>query len=160
MAVDTRAAAASVLAEVLAGKSLNQALPPALEKVSPRDRGLLQQLCYGSLRQAPRLQAILQQLLTKPLRDKDRDVLGLLLCGLYQIEDTRIPDHAAVSATVAATRALKKPRAKGLSNAVLRRFLREREALLDTLDEAALTAHPPSLFKANRDQRPNRADTI
>ena len=160
MAVDTRAAAASVLAEVLAGKSLNQALPPALEKVSPRDRGLLQQLCYGSLRQAPRLQAILQQLLTKPLRDKDRDVLGLLLCGLYQIEDTRIPDHAAVSATVAATRALKKPWAKGLSNAVLRRFLREREALLDTLDEAALTAHPPWLFKAIREQWPDRADTI
>ena len=160
MALDTRAAAARVLAEVLAGKSLNQALPPMLDKVSPRDRGLLQQLCYGSLRQAPRLQAILDQLLTKPLRDKDRDVLGLLLCGLYQLEDTRIPDHAAVSATVAATRALKKPWAKGLSNAVLRRFLREREALLETLEEAALAAHPPWLFTAICEQWPNRSATI
>ena len=139
MAMDTRAAAARVLGEVLAGKSLNQALPPALEKVAPRDRGLLQQLCYGSLRQAPRLSALLEQLLDKPLRDKDRDVQGLLMCGLYQLEDTRIPDHAAVSATVAATRALKKPWAKGLSNAILRRFIRERGS--STLARSVETLH-------------------
>lgn len=160
MARDTRATAAGVLAGVLAGKSLNQLLPPALEQVSPRDRALLQQLCYGSLRQAPRLQSVLGQLLAKPLRDKDRDVLGLLLCGLYQLEDTRIPDHAAVSATVAATRALKKPWAKGLANAVLRRFLRERESLLAGLDSAASAAHPGWLYQAIQQQWPEQAERI
>lgn len=160
MALDTRAAAAQVVAGVLAGKSLNQALPPALEKVPPRDKGLLQQLCYGTLRQAPRLEALLSQLLDKPLREKDRDVHGLLLCGLYQLEDTRIPDHAAVSATVAATRALKKAWAKGLSNAVLRRFLRERENLLANLEGAALDAHPQWLFDRIREQWPTHAATI
>ena len=94
MALDTRAAAAQIIGDVLAGKSLNQALPPRLAKVAPRDRGLLQQLCYGTLRLGPRLQDLLGQLLDKPLRDKDRDVQGLLLCGLYQLENTRIPDHA------------------------------------------------------------------
>lgn len=160
MALDTRAAAAGVLGEVLAGKSLNQALPPRLEQVAPRDKGLLQQLCYGTLRQAPRLEALLSQLLDKPLRDKDRDVQGLLLCGLYQLEDTRIPDHAAVSATVAATRALKKSWAKGLSNAVLRRFLREREALLEALDDAQRAAHPQWLFDAITTQWPTEAGAI
>lgn len=160
MAQDTRATAARVLAQVLEGKSLNQALPPALEQVDPRDRGLLQHLCYGSLRQAPRLQAVLKQLLEKPLREKDHDIQGLLICGLYQLEDTRIPDHAAVSATVAATRELHKPWAKGLSNAVLRRFLRERETLTATLGESAQAAHPRWLYKALRREWPGQASAI
>ena len=160
MPLDTRAASARVIAEVLSGKSLNQALPPALEKVPPRDKGLLQQLCYGTLRHKPRLEALLSQLLDKPLREKDRDVHGLLLCGLYQLEDTRIPDHAAVSATVAATKALKKPWAKGLSNAVLRRFLREREALIAQLEGAALHAHPQWLFDRIAEQWPTHAESI
>ena len=160
MALDTRAAAARVLCQVLEGNSLNQALSPALEQVDPRDRGLLQQLCYGSLRQAPRLQAILKQLLDKPLRDKDLDIQGLLLCGLYQLEETRIPDHAAVSATVAATQALKKPWAKGLSNAVLRRFLRDRDALMEGLGESSRAAHPRWLYKALKREWPEQADAV
>ena len=160
MAMDTRAAAARVLAEVLRGKSLNQALPAMLGKVSPRDRGLLQQLCYGTLRQAPRLQAILRRMLDKPLRDKDQDVQGLLLCGLYQLEDTRVPDHAAVSATVAATRSLNKAWARGMTNAVLRRFLREREQLSADLGEAAELCHPDWLLQALRQQWPQQAPGI
>ena len=160
MALDTRAAAARVLGEVLAGHSLNQALPPWLTRVSERDRGLLQQLCYGTLRHGPRLQAMLNQLLDKPLRDKDRDVQGLLLCGLYQLDNTRIPDHAAVAATVGATRALKKHWAKRLANAVLRRYLREREQLAQTLDAAANACHPPWLYQKLQTQWPAAAATI
>ncbi|MFT5709508.1 MAG: 16S rRNA (cytosine967-C5)-methyltransferase [Halioglobus sp.] len=154
MPMNTRAAAAKTLASVLGGKSLNQALPPLLDKVEPRDRGLLQQLCYGTLRELPKLDAVLSQLLAKPLRDKDRDVRALLLLGLYQLGDTRVPDHAAVSATVDAIRELKKPWAKGLTNAVLRRYLREREALLEQLDDAATSAHPFWLYKKLQKQWP------
>jgi 16S rRNA (cytosine967-C5)-methyltransferase len=160
MAGDTRAIAARTLGEVLAGKSLNQLLPPALEKVAERDRGLLQQLCYGTLRQAPRLQALLSELLDKSLRDKDRDVRGLLLCGLYQLEDTRIPDHAAVSATVAATDELNKKWARGMTNAILRRFLRERDQLITGLDEAASLAHPAWLLGALQAQWPEHRQGV
>ena len=160
MAQDVRAAAARVLGEVLAGNSLNQALPSMLARVSERDRGLLQQLCYGSLRHAPRLQALLLQLLDKPPRDKDRDLQGLLLCGLYQLEDMRIPDHAAVAATVGATRALKKQWAKGMVNAVLRRYLRERETLAQALDAAAGAGHPAWLYQKLREQWPHAAASI
>jgi len=160
MALNVRAAAACVIGDVLGGHSLNQALPDRLNRVSERDQGLLQQLCYGTLRQSPRLQAVLGLLLEKPLRDKDRDLQGLLLCGLYQLDSTRIPDHAAVAATVGATRALKKHWAKGMTNAVLRRYLREREQLSTTLDRAAAASHPPWLFQRIIEQWPAAAAAI
>ena len=124
MARDLRADAARVIANVLDGSSLNQALPPALEQLEVRDRALLQQLCYGTIREGPRLEALLDVMLDKPLRARDGDVRGLLLCGLYQLGSTRIPDHAAVSSTVDATRSLGKGWARGMTNALLRRFLR------------------------------------
>ncbi len=160
MALNARVAAARAIADVLDGKSLNQALPPWLDKVSGRDRGLLQQLCYGTLRLAPRLQGLLDQLLDRPLKAKDRDVQALLLCGLYQLEDTRIPDHAAVSETVAATGKLKKSWARGMCNAVLRRFLRERESLTAGLTEAAGLAHPQWLFETLQHQWPEALPEI
>ena len=160
MNADVRATAARVIGAVIGGLSLNQVLPEKLNDVSERDRALLQQLSYGTLRQSPRLQAILRQLLDKPLRDKDRDVQGLLLCGLYQLDSTRVPDHAAVAATVDATRALKKHWAKGMTNAVLRRYLREREQLTYALDEAAAASHPAWLFQKIVAQWPAPAAAI
>ncbi len=160
MAVDTRAAAALAIAGVLEGGSLNQLLPPALDTVSERDRGLLQQLCYGTLRYCPRLQPQLRQLLGKPLKNRDRDIEALLLLGLYQLQETRIPDHAAVAATVAATRALNKVWAKGLCNAVLRSYLRERVNLDRKLSPAASAAHPDWLHAALQQDWPEQAGAI
>lgn len=160
MALDVRAAAAGVIGDVLGGLSLNQALPARIDKVSERDRSLLQQLCYGTLRQAPRLQALLALLLAKPLRDKDRDIQGLLMCGLYQLDSTRVPDHAAVAATVGATRVLKKHWAKGMTNAILRRYLREREQLTQALDAAAAASHPRWLHQKIIAQWPAQSAAI
>lgn len=160
MALDARAAAAKAVGQVLSGKSLNQVLPLMLEKVSIRDRALVQQLCYGTLRKYPQLQGLLKQLLEKPLRGKDRDVYGLLLIGLYQLDALRVPDHAAVATTVDAARALKKPWARGLTNAVLRRYLREQEKLVEALDPAASAQHPPWLYNKILDQWPVKAASI
>lgn len=160
MATNTRAIAAKVLGEVLTGKSLNQVLPPALDRVPLRDRGLLQQLCYGTLRQEPQLQAVLKQVLGKPLKDKDADIQGLLLCGLYQLQHTRIPDHAAVGETVGATKTLKKPWARGMVNAILRRFQREGVQLLTNLDDAAATSHPRWLYQSLQQQWPENLTAI
>jgi 16S rRNA (cytosine967-C5)-methyltransferase len=157
---DPRALAARALANVFGGQSLNQALPPALERVDAKDRALLQQLCYGTLRHAPRLLALLQRLLDKPLRKKDADVQALLLIGLYQIDYTRVPAHAAVAATVEATRRLKKNWASGMANAVLRRYQREGEALAASLDTAAALSHPRWLFDRIGQQWPGQRDAI
>ena len=55
---------------------------------------------------------------------------ALLLVALHQLEYSRNPPEATVSSAVDAARLLHQPRATGLINALLRRFLREREALL------------------------------
>lgn len=155
-----RAVAAQTLQRVAGGQSLNQCLPAALEAVGFDDRPLLQELCYGCLRLYPRLVALLSPMLDKPLRDKDGDVYALLLVGLYQLSAMRIPAHAAVSTTVDATRELGKPWAKGLCNAVLRRFQREREDLLAALSEADDAAHPQWLFERLQLEWPAQANSI
>ncbi len=137
--------AASVLAQVMTeGRSLSAALPPALAKLPAQERALLQELCYGVLRWGPRLEMLLARLMPKPLRDKERAVYGLLLVGLYQLFYTRIPPYAAVAATVDAARALGKPWAAGLINAVLRGAQKGGVALLAEVDrdESAASAHP------------------
>jgi 16S rRNA (cytosine967-C5)-methyltransferase len=148
--VDLRIAAARVIARVKAEKrSLAVVLPVAEAGVAERDRGLLQELCYGTLRWYYQLRYLLQCLLSKPLQPREQEVEALLCLGLYQLLYTRIPAYAAVSVTVAAVRGLGKSWAVGLSNAVLRNFQRQREVLLAELarDPALSSAHPPWLLE-------------
>lgn len=142
--MDARGAAARIVAQVLEGHSLSRVMAPTLADLPSQERGFAQELCYGSLRWGPRLQAVTERLLHKPLRDKDRDVLALLWIGLYQLIYTRVPVFAAVNGTVAACRHLKKPWTAGLVNAVLRGFQKRRDDLLAAVDEdeVAATAHP------------------
>lgn len=94
-------------------QTLDQALPPDTKP-------LVRELVSGTLRFHFSLSQRIDELLTRKLRSKDGDVRALLMVGAYQLLHTRIPDHAAVAETVACTKALKKPWAKGLVNAVLR----------------------------------------
>lgn len=156
--MNPRLAAARALTPVLAGKaSLASSLPTQLERVSDRDKGLVQELVFGTARWQPRLYALALALLSKPFRRADQDVEALLLVGLYQLLYTRIPAHAAISETVGCATALKKPWAKGLLNAVLRRAQREAETLLPALekDPVVLTAHPRWLQKSLKAFWPN-----
>ncbi len=88
----------------------------------PNQTSLSLELTYGSLRHYFSLAEQIDSLLARPLRPRDRDVYGLLLAGAYQLQRTRIPAHAALFETVAATKLLGKPWAKGLVNAVLRKL--------------------------------------
>ena len=117
----TRAQAALVIQQVLdQGQSLSAVLPAAQEKVAPRDRALLQELCYGTLRWLPRLDAAVNEMMDKPLKNKSRIFHYLILVGLYQLIYTRIPAHAAVAETVNAD-----PAMQGRLKVV---FLRETDA--------------------------------
>jgi 16S rRNA (cytosine967-C5)-methyltransferase len=143
--------AARVLADVLGGgRSLSAALPLELDSLDdPGDRAFVQEVCYGVMRWYERLAAVAAALLDKPLRRKDFDVYSLVLVGLYQIMDMRVPEHAAVAETVSAAVALKKNWARGLLNAVLRNFIRRSDALLEEVDRmpAAACAHPAWLLE-------------
>ena len=161
--MNPRLAAARALTAVLNGKaSLNSSLPVQLDKVEARDRGLTQDLAFGTARWQPRLSALAAKLLQKPFKAADADVEALLLVGLYQLLYTRIPAHAAIGETVGCADKLKKPWAKALLNAVLRRAQRESEALLAELehDPVVRTAHPRWLQKALKAFWPQQWEAI
>ncbi|QLC73057.1 16S rRNA (cytosine(967)-C(5))-methyltransferase RsmB [Pseudomonas sp. LPB0260] len=161
--MNPRLAAARALAAVLNGKaSLGSSLPQQLDRVEPRDRGLTQDLAFGTARWQPRLALLAEKLLQKPFKAADRDVEALLLIGLYQLFYTRIPPHAAIGETVACVDKLKKSSLKGLLNAVLRRAQREGEQLLAELerDPVVRTAHPRWLQKALKAHWPEHWEAI
>ncbi len=161
--MNPRLAAARALSAVLSGKaSLGSSLPAQLDKVEPRDRGLTQELAFGTARWQPRLAALADKLLQKPFKAADKDVEALLLVGLYQLLYTRIPAHAALGETVGCADKLKKPWAKGLVNAVLRRAQREGADLLAELerDPVVRTAHPRWLQKALKAHWPEHWEAI
>lgn len=148
--MNVRASAAKVLNQVVEqGQSLSQALPVAQKDLSPKDKALLQVLCYGVLRTLPRLDFFCRSLMTKALKGKQRDLHFLILVGIYQLLYTRIPSHAAVGETVNGAKALKKPALKGMVNGVLRSFLREQEQLVEKADkeETLRFCHPSWLVK-------------
>ncbi|MCK6190261.1 16S rRNA (cytosine(967)-C(5))-methyltransferase RsmB [Pseudomonas sp. EYE_354] len=161
--MNPRLAAAKALAAVLNGKaSLNSSLPTQLDKVEDRDRGFTQDLAFGTARWQPRLSALATKLLQKPFKAADADVEALLLVGLYQLLYTRVPAHAAIGETVGCADKLKKPWAKALLNAVLRRAQRESEALLAELehDPVVRTAHPRWLQKSLKAFWPEQWEAI
>ena len=160
------------------GQSLTRALLDHRDPGSQADWALTQEMSYGALRLLPRLESISRRMLKRPLKSNDLDLDCLILVGLYQIVAMSTPSHAAVSATVEAARLMGKPDKAALINALLRRFLREREALLDAAAQepearwlfpdwlmrriqtdwpedweailSASNAHPPMALRVNR----------
>ncbi|HWL52478.1 MAG TPA: 16S rRNA (cytosine(967)-C(5))-methyltransferase RsmB [Chthoniobacteraceae bacterium] len=104
------------------------------------ERAFLTETFYGILRHQSALDFLISQLRETPLDPLTRQVLRL---GFYQIFRMRIPHHAAVNETVNLA-----GRAKGLVNALLRRSIREKEALLERLAAMPLAvraSHPQAL---------------
>ncbi|WP_030745547.1 RsmB/NOP family class I SAM-dependent RNA methyltransferase [Streptomyces griseus] len=109
----------------------NLVLPPLLRKArekegfEARDAALATELVYGTLRRQGTYDAIIAACVDRPLREVDPPVLDVLSLGAHQLLGTRIPPHAAVSATVELARAvLGEGRAKFV-NAVLRKITRQ-----------------------------------
>ena len=129
MAVNLRALAARcTFAVVDKGRSLADELPQQLAKIEGKDKGLLQELCYGVLRHLSELEHDVREFIKKPLTGKQRVGHFLMLVGVYQIKYTRIPDHAAFNETVSACKPLKCDHLKGVINGVLRNFQRQQAA--------------------------------
>lgn len=153
-----RAAAAQVIAGVLRGQSLSALLPEYSDRVDEKDRALLKELCFGTMRWYPQISILLKDLIQKPLREKDLEIQGLVACGLYQLMHMRIAEHAIINETVAAASKLNRPWAKGLVNAVLRNFQRQQLDLITDQSENRVfqTAHPKWLLKKINDSWPEK----
>jgi 16S rRNA (cytosine967-C5)-methyltransferase len=156
-----RAEAAICVARVVGE---GQTLETALESVRlvERDAALVRALTHGSLRWHQRLTWQVQRLLARPLPARESAIDALIRVGLYQLQFTRIPEHAAVSSTVAAARLLRRPGYAALVNALLRRFLRERKALEAQMerDPQAASAHPGWLLERLQRDWPDRWEQI
>jgi 16S rRNA (cytosine967-C5)-methyltransferase len=120
------AQAAPILARVATGRSLADEmsqLPPA----ALASRAALIDLTHGTLRRYGRLQAVVASLSRRGR--PDALVEALLWCALYALESKRYNDHTVVDEAVKACGLIERWPAKGYVNAVLRGFLRQREAL-------------------------------
>jgi len=169
-------AAATVIAEVIAGRNLDQALAAA--RLEGATRAAAQNLAYGALRRYGRGDSLLARLIEKPLTDPV--LRGLLLAALHRIAERPADAHTTVDQAVRAAAGMARGKFKGLVNGVLRNFLRrqaELEAAADTDDvarlmhprwwldrlitayprdwqmiAAAANAHPPMCLRVNRRQ--------
>jgi len=112
---------------VLDGESLSAALA-AVDDGSPlRGRTLVQELAYGTLRFWGRVDALTRALAAKPITDPG--LAALAGVAIYQLDHTNAPPFAIVDRAVDAAGLVSRPQAKPLLNAMLRRYLRERDAM-------------------------------
>ncbi|MEP6943305.1 MAG: 16S rRNA (cytosine(967)-C(5))-methyltransferase RsmB [Betaproteobacteria bacterium] len=128
--------AAKAVRRVLAGSPMSAALP--VDAALPADsRALVHDLVYGTLRHWGQVRGIVHTLVERTLTDAS--VESLLWVALYQLLHTSTAPHTVVDSAVRATGRLKKSSARGLTNAILRNFLRRRDAILGAIgveDEA------------------------
>jgi 16S rRNA (cytosine967-C5)-methyltransferase len=152
--------AARAVTRVLEGERLREALAAVDDGAVLRGRTLVQELAYGTLRQWGTLDAITARLVRKPVEDALlRSLIGV---ALYQLERTRAPPFAVVDRAVFAAGELVRPEAKGLVNAVLRRYLRERESLRKAVlgNEVARWSYPQWWIDRVRSDHPQRWQAI
>lgn len=105
----------------------NLVLPPLLRKAREkgdfdgRDAALATELVYGTLRRQGTYDAVIAACVDRPLREVDPPVLDVLSLGAHQLLGTRIPTHAAVSASVELARVVLGDGRAKFVNAVLRK---------------------------------------
>jgi 16S rRNA (cytosine967-C5)-methyltransferase len=124
--------AARAVRRVLAGASLERALADD-SSGGDRERAQVRDLAHGTLRHWSELDAIVRMMAER--RPADASVEALLWVALYQLSRTSAPPAAVVDSAVRATVRLRKSSARGLTNAILRGFLRRRDAVLTAVHE-------------------------
>jgi 16S rRNA (cytosine967-C5)-methyltransferase len=158
---EVRVMASKLVAQVLAGKrSLKAVLQQSITELNdPRDRALLEAICFTTLRHHRYYEFVLSQWLNKPLPRKDYAIHCLLLTGLAQLHGMKMPPHAVVSACVDAAKQLGQQDTQAkLVNAILRRAT--REPLPTSSNQAVQSSHPDWLIKQLQHEWPNHFNAI
>jgi len=161
--IEVQRLASVAVCQVLAGRSLSQILSSLWQRypgLSPQQRAAIQDLSCGTLRFYGQLQALLEYLLEKPLRDER--LRALLLVGMYQLQHTRAAPYAVVDHAVKTAAVLNQRPAKGLVNAILRNFLRKQETLraLAAAGEVGRYSHPQWWIDKLKAQYPHDYEAI
>jgi 16S rRNA (cytosine967-C5)-methyltransferase len=145
---ETLAQASQVVhAVVHQGRSADAALENAQARV---DRAAVRAIALGTLRWYLRLAPSLEPLLSRPFGELSPPLSALLVTAAHQVEYSRGAPEAQVHLAVDASRVVGESRASGMVNAVLRKFVAQRGALLAEMDRdlARRHAHPRWLVDA------------
>lgn len=149
--------AVQTLAAVENGKNLSDELAHIIAQnpeLSPQDKGMLQDLAYGCQRFSGSLKFMLGKMLNKPIDNKD--LAHHLLVAMYQLNHTRNAPHAVVNEAVNNIAKIGRGQYRSFANAILRRFLREKDGLNKACktDDVARHNMPIWLQKALQNQYP------
>ena len=140
----------------------NLLLPQALNasKLDDRDRSLVTELLYGTLRMQGKHDWVLAQISDRPWSEVDPGIVDICRLGVHQIHEMRIPDHAAVAATVEVARKRIGESKASFVNALLRSVTRKSIedwfapliTLSDPVERLAITySHPEWIVSAYYD---------
>ncbi|MCJ8509861.1 MFS transporter [Rhizobium lemnae] len=136
--LDVRVAASKILAAVIDKHTpLDGMLDaghgnPVYRALSDADRALCRAIINATLRHLPRIEAALAGMLDKSLPEGARALQHVLTTAAAQILYLDVPSHAAVDLAVEqANRDPRNRRFAKLVNALLRRMVRERDAILE-----------------------------
>ncbi len=129
--------AAAGLAAVADGHALDDALSTAAAGAAPADAAAARDIAYGACRRLNLLDSVARAMLRKPNPDID----PLARAALSELIDHPERAHVIVDEAVKCIAGVKGGAFKATLNAVLRRFLRERQTLLD----AAMASEPNRL---------------
>jgi 16S rRNA (cytosine967-C5)-methyltransferase len=142
------AAAARALDAVVRDGGCTAEVALRQQDIPTAERGAVRALHSGTLRWYLRLAPLVEALL-KPGQRMAPQVAAVLTVALHQIEYSRARPESIVNIAVDAVRALGHGNASGFTNALLRRYLRERDELIARIDrsEAARVAHPRWLLR-------------
>ena len=164
--------AAHAVALVRTGTALPQALTRVrgYAETTPQARGAIQDIAYRAMRNLGRSDALIRLLTTRA--PEPPALHGLLSCALALLDRPDSADASYVApyepftvvnqTVLAASADPAVAHAKGMVNAVLRRFLREKESLLATVlkEPAARWNYPEWWIDAMRQAHPARWQAI
>ncbi len=134
LVTDARTAAAETLADLRSGLLLDAAFDRRTSDLDARDRRWTQELVWGMLRKRGWMDHLLAPRVRGGIARLDADLADLLRLGVYQLFHMgSVPAYAAIAQTVELAKQRHGMGASKLTNAVLRRLDRERDALGATL---------------------------
>ena len=155
--------AAQTLAAVASGKNLSDELAHIIAQnpeLTAQDKGMLQDIAYGCQRHLGSLKFMLGKMLNKPI---DNEALqSYLLVALYQLNHTQNAPHAVVNEAVNHIAQIGHGQYRSFANAILRRFLREKDGLNKACryDDVAKHNLPIWLQKTLQNQYPKHWHNI
>lgn len=137
----------------------NLLLPQALNasKLEERDRSLVTELLYGTIRMQGKHDWVLSQISDRPWSEVDTGIVDVCRMGVHQLHEMRIPDHAAVASTVEVARKRLGESKASFVNALLRSVTRKSQddwfspllAIKDPVEKLSIKySHPQWIVSA------------